>query len=93
MTPIRRAEHALRLLSDPLIIEAREHMRETLTRAAWKRHELSDADRAKLDAYMRHFDSFFAFFDRVITDGKIAEADLQAKSKLKQIADRVRNKN
>lgn len=92
MTPARRAEHALRLLADPLVIEARDHMRDQLTRAAWKRHELSDADRLKLDAYMRHFDSFFAFFDRVITDGKVAEADLQAKSKLKQIADRVRNK-
>lgn len=89
---IRRAERAQRLLDDPMIAEAREHMRDALTRAAWKRHEYSDADRAKLDAYMRHFDSFFGWFDRAVTDGRIAEADIVAKSKLRQIAERARSK-
>lgn len=90
--PIRRAEHAKKLLDHPLMTEAREHMRESLTRAAWKRHDLADADRAKLDAYMRHFGDFFMWFERVLQDGRVAEADLQAKSKLAQIAQRVRNK-
>ncbi len=90
--PIRRAERAQRLLEEPLIREAREHMQATLTRAMWQRHKLTDAEQAKLDAYVRHYESFFGWFDRVLADGKVAEADLQAKSKLRQIAERARSK-
>lgn len=88
--PIRRAERALRLLDDPLVREAREHMRESLTRALWARHKLAHAEAAKLDAYVRHYGDFFSWFDRVIADGKVAEADLQTKTKIAQLAERVR---
>lgn len=91
--PIVRAERAARLLADDLVTEARTHMRDSLTRAMWRRHELTDADQAKLDAYVRHFNDYFAWFDRVVADGKVAEADIQAKSKLAQIAERVRQRN
>lgn len=90
--PVRRAERALRLLDDPLVREAREHMRESLMRAMWLRHKLSIDEQDKLDAYVRHYGDFFAWFDRVIADGKVAEADIQTRSKLAQIAERVRNR-
>lgn len=90
--PIRRAERALRLLDDPLVREAREHMQASLTRAMWARHKLSDAEQAKLDAYVRHYGDFFAWFERVVADGKVAEADIQSKNKIAQLAERVRNR-
>lgn len=89
--PIKRAERVRVLLNDPLVLEAREHMRDSLTRAAWKRHELSDADARRLDAYMKHYESFFAWFERVMQDGRIAEADIQAKGRLARIAERIKN--
>lgn len=91
MTPIRRAEHAQNLLKNELIAEAREHMRDSLTKAMWKRDALTDADKAKLDAYVRHYNDFFAWFDRVIADGKVAEADLKEKTRLRKLADRFTN--
>jgi hypothetical protein len=90
--PIRRAEQATRLLEHDLVREAREHMRESLTRAMWRRHTYTEADQAKLDAYVRHYADFFAWFERVLADGKVAEADLQAKSRIRQIAERARSK-
>lgn len=88
--PIRRAERAARLLEHELLREAREHMRDQLTKAMWQRHAYTDAERVKLDAYVRHYAEFFSWLERVITDGRIAEADLQAKSKLRQIAERAK---
>jgi hypothetical protein len=58
----------------------------------WRRHTYTEADQAKLDAYVRHYSDFFAWFDRVLADGKVAEADLQAKSRIRQIAERARSK-
>jgi hypothetical protein len=90
--PIRRAERAARLLDDELIREAREHMRDSLTRAMWRRESLPSHEQMKLDAYVRHFGEFFAWFDRVIADGKLAEADLSEKSRLARLAERVQRK-
>jgi hypothetical protein len=89
--PIKRAERARVLLADDMVAEAREHMRESLTRAMWRRHELADADKAKLDAYVRHYGDFFAWFDRVIADGRVAEADLKERSRLARVGDRLRS--
>jgi hypothetical protein len=91
MTPIRRAERANALLTDDLMVEARTHMRESLTRAMWRRGELADADQQKLDAYVRHFGDFFAWFERVLADGKVAEADLKDKSRLRRVAQGLRS--
>jgi hypothetical protein len=74
-----------------MVAEARDHMRESLTRAMWRRHELADADQQKLDAYVRHFGDFFAWFDRVVTDGRVAEADLKDKSRLRRVAQGLRS--
>lgn len=90
--PIRRAERAVRLLDDDLIREAREHMRESLTRAMWRRDALPAAEQMKLDAYVRHYGEFFAWFERVIADGKLAEAGLTEKGRLARLAERVRRK-
>ena len=89
--PIRRAERARALLADDMVAEARDHMRESLTRAMWRRHELADADQQKLDAYVRHFGDFFAWFDRVVADGRVAEADLKDKSRLRRVGERLRS--
>ena len=89
--PLRRAERARALLADDMVAEAREHMRESLTRAMWRRHELAAADQAKLDAYVRHYGDFFAWFERVIADGRVAEADLKDKSRFARMGDRLRS--
>lgn len=89
--PLRRAERARALLADDLVAEAREHMRDSLTRAMWRRHELAAADQAKLDAYVRHYNDFFGWFDRVIADGRVAEADLKDKSRFARVGDRLRS--
>lgn len=89
--PIARADRATRLLADEIIVEAREHMRESLTRAMWRRHELTDVDQQKLDAYVRHYADFFGWFERVLADGKIADADLQNKSRARQLIERVKS--
>jgi hypothetical protein len=91
MTPIRRAERANALLADDLMVEARTHMRESLTRAMWRRSDLADADQQKLDAYVRHYGDFFAWFERVLADGKVAEADLKDKSRLRRVGERLRS--
>jgi hypothetical protein len=87
--PIRRAERAVRILEDDLVREARQHMHDSLTRSLWRREELTPAAQMKLDAYVRHFDEFFAWFHRAIDAGKVAEADLQDKSRLRKVAERV----
>lgn len=90
-SPLRRAERARALLADDMVAEARDHMRESLTRAMWRRHELADADQMKLDAYVKHYESFFAWFDRVIADGRVAEADLKDKSRIANLRERIRS--
>ena len=90
MDPIRRAERAKVLLDDELMVAARSQMREALTHAMWRRHALAEPEQAKLDAYVRHFEDFWAYFGRVLADGKMAEADLKEKSRLRKFVERTK---
>jgi hypothetical protein len=90
--PLQRAEQAKRLLENDLMIEAREHMRESLTRALWKRHTLPAEDRDRLDAMVRYHDSFWSWFDRVLADGKVAEFEEQQKAQAEGVMQRLREK-
>jgi hypothetical protein len=88
--PIKRAGEADRLMRHPLVQETREHMRADLTRAAWKRHELNEREQAKLDALMQHYDAFFAHFERVMANGRMAEAEIKEKGRIRRTVERVR---
>jgi hypothetical protein len=88
--PIKRAGEAERLMRHPLVQEAREHMRADLTKAAWKRHEITELEQAKLDALMQHYDAFFAYFERVMADGRMAEAEIKERGRIRRTVDRVR---
>jgi phage terminase small subunit len=90
--PIDRKAAAERLLSDDLIVEARAHMRDTLSKALWRRHALPPADQARLDAMVAHYDAFWSWLERVITDGKMAEMDEAQKSMAAQAMDAMRKK-
>ena len=92
MNDIERKVHAERLLSDDLIVEARAHMRDTLSKALWRRHTLPQADQARLDAMVAHYDTFWSWLERVVIDGKVAELDEQQKSKAAQAMDAMRKK-
>lgn len=89
---IRRAESVQRLLDDDLMVEAREHMRDSLTKALWKRHALPQEDRDRLDAMVRYYDSFWSWFERVLADGKLAEIDEQNKAQAASVMERLREK-
>jgi hypothetical protein len=90
--PIRRAAHAQRLLDDELMRECREHMRESLTRAMWRRSALAPDEQQRLDAYTRHFGDFFGWLERVVADGRVAEADIREKSKVRQFVERAKQR-
>ena len=92
MSPQERATRAEALLRDDLVAEAREHMRDSLTRALWKRHALPDADRARLDAMVSHYETFFGFFERVIKEGELAQYDEQQKTRAQEAMDALRRK-
>lgn len=91
-TPIRRAERAQRLLSDELMVEAREHMRESITRALWKRHTLAAEERERLDAMVRYHESFWSWFERVLADGKLAELEEKQRADAASVMERLREK-
>lgn len=82
--PLDRKAAAEQLLGHELMIEAREHMRESLTRAMWRRHAMSDSDKARLDAMAAHYETFWGWFDRVLVDGRVAEAEQSARERLAQ---------
>lgn len=90
--PIRRAERAQRLLSDELMVEAREHMRESITRALWKRHTLPAEERERLDAMVRYHESFWSWFERVLADGKLAELEERQRADAASVMERLREK-
>lgn len=92
MSPQERATRAEALLADDLMAEARTHMREALTKALWRRHALPDADRARLDAMVAHYETFFGWFERVIKDGELAEYDEQQKTRAQEAVDALRRK-
>jgi hypothetical protein len=88
--PIKRGFEAERILKHPLVAEAREHIRESLARSAWRRQHLAADEQAKLDALITHHEMFFAWFDRVMADGRMAEAELKEKGRIRRTVDRVR---
>lgn len=90
--PIQRKERAERLLSDELMQEAREHMRDSITRALWKRHALPPEERERLDAMVRYHETFWAWFERVLADGKLAELEEKQKAEAASTLDRLREK-
>lgn len=90
--PIRRAEQVQRLLDHQVMREAREAMRDELTRRMWQRADLPADQQAKLDAYVRHFGEFFAWFERVLADGKMAQADIDEKNRVRKFRERIQAK-
>lgn len=90
--PIQRKERAERLLGDELMVEARDHMRDSITRALWKRHALPAEERDRLDAMVRFHDTFWSWFERVLADGKLAELEEKQKSDAASTLDRLREK-
>lgn len=91
-TPQQRKQRAERLLSDELMQEAREHMRDSLTKALWRRHTLAQEDRDRLDAMVRFYDTFWSWFERVLADGKLAEIEEQNKAQAASVMERLREK-
>ena len=92
MDAMQRAERAKRLLDDELMVEAREHMRESITKALWRRHAMSDDDKRKLDAMTAHYETFFQWFDRILADGRVEEAERTAKQKIADAYEALKRK-
>lgn len=70
---IDRGERAKRLLGDPLVTEAREHIEAELWRM-FKEASPQDAETLAFVKGMQYFHvKYFAFFTKVVTDGKIAQ--------------------
>ena len=90
--PIKRGQEAERILRHPMVAEAREHMKEALATLAWRRQRLDEREQAKLDALITHYETFFAWFDRVMADGRMAEAEVKEKGRIKRAVDRVRGR-
>ena len=90
--PIKRAGEAERLVRHPLVMEAREHMRESLAKSAWRRLHLAAGEQAKLDALIEHYETFFGWFDRVMADGRMAEAEIKEKGRIRKAVERVRQR-
>ncbi|MFZ4789276.1 MAG: hypothetical protein ACOYLL_14415 [Beijerinckiaceae bacterium] len=82
--PLDRKAAAEQLLGHELMIEAREKMRESLTQAMWRRHAMSDSDKARLDGMAAHYETFWNWFERVLADGRVAEAEQSARERLAQ---------
>lgn len=80
------------MLADELMVEAREHMRESITRALWKRHTLPPEERERLDAMVRYHETFWSWFERVLADGKLAELEEKQKAEAANALDRLREK-
>jgi hypothetical protein len=88
--PIKRALEAERLLNHPMVAEAREHIRESLARSAWRRQHLAADEQQKLDALITHYETFFAWFDRVMAGGRMAEAEVKEKGRVRKAVAQVR---
>lgn len=80
-TDIRRGEQARQLLADPLIGEARDHIEAELWRL-FKDATPQDQETLQFVKAMQYFHSkYFAHFERIVTSGKIAQINLEAKKK------------
>lgn len=84
---IRRGERAKHLLSDDLVREAREHIESELWRL-FKEVSPQDAQALAHIKAMQYFHAkYFQFFERAVSDGKIAQ--INAESRKKTLRERV----
>lgn len=78
---IQRGDRAKRLLADDLIAEAKSHIEAELWRL-FKTTSPAEKDALAHIKAMQYFhEKYFAFFERVVIDGKIAQINLEAKKK------------
>lgn len=78
---IRRGQHAKAILEDDLIKEANEHVEAELWRLF---KDIKPSDKQSLEEIkaMHYFHvKYWAYLQRVLTDGKIAQINLEAKKK------------
>ena len=86
---LRRAERAERLLADPLIKEALEHIEAECVRLF---HECapSDADTLRAVKAMDYFRlKFVAFFRSAVVSGSVAKVELDRQSLMQKARDRL----
>ena len=80
-TAIDRAHKAQRILNDDLVKEANEHVEAELWRL-FKEAKPSDKPALEEIKAMQYFHvKYWAYLQRVLTDGKIAQINLEAKKK------------
>lgn len=78
---IERGERARLLLADDTIAEARAHIEAELWRL-FKEVGPQDAEALKHIKAMQYFHAkYFAFFERAVSDGKIASINLESRKK------------
>jgi hypothetical protein len=78
---IERGHRAQRLLQDDMIREAREHIEAELWRLFKSLPTDDAAGLAQVKAMQYMHGKYFAVFERAVTDGKIAQINLEAKKK------------
>lgn len=80
-TEILRGEHAKRLLADDLIAEAKDHIEAELWRL-FKDATPQDQETLQFVKGMQYFHAkYFEQFQRIVTNGKLAQISLEAKKK------------
>lgn len=78
---IRRGHKAKQILDDDLVKEAHEHIESELWRL-FKEASPSNKDTLEHIKAMQYFHvKYWAYFNRVMADGKIAQINLEAKKK------------
>lgn len=83
-TEIRRGAEAEHLLANPLLADARAHIEAELWRL-FKETPPQDAKTLEFVRAMQYFhDKYNAYLMRVISDGKVALVNLQAKKSIKE---------
>lgn len=81
---IHRASRADALMTDPLMVEAKEHIEAELWRL-FKSTVPTDTDSlAQIKAMQYMHDKYLAFFKQAIQDGKLARIELDRKKTLKE---------
>ena len=78
---IERGERAKRLLADETIQEARAHIESELWRL-FRETGPQEAETLKNIKAMHYFhQKYYAFFERAVSDGKIAQINLESRKK------------
>lgn len=78
---IDRGHRAKLLLENPLMVEAREHIEAELWRV-FKEIAPQDKDSLAHVKAMQYFHAkYFAFLEKAVTDGKLAQINLEARKK------------